>query len=196
MTTPLGNKLAGKPKPTPAAAAKTSLATVLERGPRGELVDLPVLGRAWIELLGNAAISDIETDVAKRMKARGLELDDTTILTYEAERAQLTLTRSVREPDERGKAFGTLEEWGQVDADTLLAAWHAYGDVRERLAPLDVVLDPDLRSQIIGAIVKKNVLLLRSFGVNALAIFLATSESPPATSPTTTSPSGDSSSES
>lgn len=192
MATPLGRKLTnGKP----AALPVSPLAAVLERGDRGELVDLPVLGRAFVRVLGHDEAQDVEAEVLRAMEAKQIAFSDATVLAYEAERAKCTLARAVRAPDARDLAFGTLDEWGKVDSDTLGACWHVYGDVRERLAPLDSpTLDERTRTEILAAWSKKNTTLLRSFGVSALAIFLATTECPPASSPTATSSDGGSSS--
>ncbi|MGE0547617.1 MAG: hypothetical protein AB7O24_04255 [Kofleriaceae bacterium] len=168
---------------------------MLDRGPRGELVDLPVLGPAWLQLIGHADTQDVEADMYRRMKARGIELDAVTALSYEAERAALTLARAAKAPEDRKSPFGTIEEWGQVDSDTLSAIWQIWGDVRERLAPLDTALPQDQRDLIASAIAKKNSILLRSFGVSALATWLVTTELPLVISPEEKLSSGDSSSE-
>lgn len=191
--TPLGKKLAGD---KPAPAAKSCLAVVIDRGPRGELVELPILGRAWVQLVGHEATQQVEADTFRRMQERGLELSGVTALSYESERAVLTLARSVRSPEDRDAPFGSVDEWSQIDSHLVAACWTVYGDVVDRLAPLDADLPQEHRAQILGAILKKNGPLLRSFGVTALATYLVTTESPPATSPTTRSSDGDSSSES
>lgn len=197
MTTPLGKKLAGTGA---SPAPKSPLALVLERGTRGQLVELPELGRAWLQLLGAADLETIEAEVTARFKAKGLDqsvelgtLAVGTAVVTELVRALCTLVRAVRDPDARERPFGTLAEWEAVDSDTLVAAWNIYGDVRERLSPLDAPLDPSVRAEILDALAKKKAPALRSFGVSALVTFLVTTEFQPASSPTERSSSGESS---
>lgn len=194
----LGKKLAGASTATP---AKSPLAVVLERGARGELVQLPGLGPAWIRLLGSDEVEEVEAEVIRAMTARNIPppigyAAELTAQPYELRRARCTLARAVRSPApaDREIAFGSLEEWGQIDSDIIVAAWHVYGDVRERLAPLDEPVTDEVRRQITAAWKKKDTMLLRSFGVSALAIYLATTEFPPESSPTPTSSDGASSS--
>lgn len=190
--TPLAKKIAGG-NGAPASAVKSPLAAVLERGARGELVDLPVLGPAWLQLIGHEDVQAIESDVMKRMAALGLELTPLNVLSYDAERAVLTLARAVRSPDDRAAPFGTEAEWGKVDSDTIAACWHIFGDLRERLSPLDVEIPPMMRTEILAAIAKKNTMLLRSFGLSVLVSFMASTEFPPETSPSPKSSDGESS---
>lgn len=190
MATPLSKKLAG----AIATPAKTPLAVALERGERGELVELPGLGQAWVRLLGADDSMDVEADVKRAMEDRGLAFSELTVLMWEAERAKQTLSRAVRSSEDRTRPFGTLAEWGQVDDPLITAAWQVYGDIRERLDPVaSETISESVRAQIRNAWVKKNRTLLRSFGVSELATFLVTTEFPPETSPTVTSSDGDSS---
>lgn len=184
MTSPLAKKLAGQAAPPP---AKSPLALVLERGPRGELVELPQLGAVWMQLIGHDDVQDVEALTMKRMAARGLEPLMLHALSYDAERAQLTLARAARDPGDHSKPFGSEEDWGKVDSDTLAAAWHHLADMRSRLSPLDVEMTQELQDAIVGAIVKKNGMLLRSFDVCTLASFLLSTAFPLASSPTPTS---------
>jgi hypothetical protein len=199
--TQLGRKLekvqAPAQKRAPLESVRTPLAAVLESWDRGETIDLPVLGPAWVRVLGADEAQDVEAEVVQAMDAKKIAFSDGTVITFEAERAKRTLARAVRTTDDHGAMFGTRDEWGRVDTDTLSACWQIYGDVRERLAPLDgpALSDSD-RALIHAAWSKKNTTLLRSFGVAVLATYLATTECPPASSPTTTSPPGDLPSES
>lgn len=192
MSTALGKKLVGEK----AAAAKSRLAAVLDRDDRGELVELHGLGLAWLRLIGSDEVTEIEAELFRRMKDLGLEANVLNGLTYEAERAKLTLARVVRDPDDHAKSFGTLDEWGQVDPDTIAAAWSSYADMRTRRSPLDVAITPELRAQIESAISKKNGMLLRSFDVLTLSSYLLSTEFPRASSPTPMSATGPSPSES
>jgi hypothetical protein len=168
-TTMLGRKLAGQSTP---ARPDSPLAQVLKLGPRGELVELPVLGPAWVQIITASDVTDIEAQVTRRMKERELEASAMTVLSWEAERAMLTLARSVRSADDRAAPFGTVDEWAQLDSDTLAACWTVYGDVRERLSVLADDLSPEVRAAIAVAHASGNKAALRSFGVNRIAQYL------------------------
>ena len=186
MTTPLAKKLAGAAP----AAARSPLAAVLERGARGELVELPVLGPAWVQLVGAEDVQRIEADVFRAMKERGLDPTVLHAMAYEADRAVRTLACAVRSADDRAAAFGTEIEWGKVDSDTIAACWEVYMDVRERLAPMDAPLTPERRAELERAYAKKNATSLRAFALRELVTWLLSTEFPPATPPTTKSSDG------
>ena len=166
-------------------AAVSRLKRTVLSGRRGELVTVPVIGEVWIELVGHATVNQIEAEVWEAMRALGLELNPITVPTFEAERAARTLARAVREgePDSRDVTIGTVEEWKSLDPDVINVAWQAYGDVRERLDPLGVVISDTERSELEFALKKKDARLLRSFGVVKLAHYLATTADPPSSSP-------------
>lgn len=186
----------GKLQSAPAIAKQpdpTSLARFLGAGLRGELVTLPALGPAYIELAGHDVVNQIESEVFRELGA--LDLHPTAIngLTYDAERARRTLSRCVRDADDRTKPFGTVEEWGQVDSDVIAACWQVYADVRYRLDPVGTELSEDDMHGIVYALEKKSPTLLRSFGAAKLSLYLLTSAARPASSPTPPSSSGESS---
>lgn len=191
----LGNKLKGAGA-QPAPAAQSRIAAVLAFGPRGELVELPLIGKAWIAVGSHAMLSEVEAAVERRMAELGLTLTAFTAGAWESERAVQTLARCVRTAEDHDAPVGTPAEWAELDTNTINKCWTVYGDVFDRLAPLDGELPESTRKQIFAALVKKNATALRSFGVNALATFLLSMESPPATSPTPTSSDGESSPES
>jgi hypothetical protein len=162
---------------------------------RGMLVELPVLGRAWVELIGSREAQSVDiaalTDLSSKM---GSTFESGFVGTMlEFERALRILPEAVRDPDDHSKPFGTEEEWGDLDPDLVNAAWHAYGDVREALDPLDALITPAERDVISAAIAKKNSTLLRSFGAAKLSLYLLSMDAQPSTSPTPNAGVGESS---
>ncbi len=191
MTTLLGRKLATNGAQAP--VSKSPLATVLERGSRGELVELPELGPVWLQLVSYDDSVAVEAEIVRRLNALGIGLvGDVARQAYENARAVLTIARAARQPDARHAPFGTEAEWGKLDTHLIATCFAIYADVVERLSPFDVELSDDDRKLIAIAASKKNTTLLRSFGTNVLASFIATTEFPPATSPAEKSKSGDS----
>ncbi len=154
---------------------------------RGELVEIPGLGPAWIELSPHETNNTVEAEVFTAMAKLGLEPVALNGLTYEAERAVRTLARCVRDADDATHAtpFGTVEQWGKLDSDLIAAAWGTYGDVRLRLDPVgaDLLTDGDLAG-IRRALEKKSAAALRSYGVAKLSRYLLTTAAPLETSRT------------
>lgn len=187
--TPLGKKLAnGSP---PAVPPTTRLAAIAAGG-RGEDLELPGLGPAHIELIGAREMSIIEAAVVRDMAELGLE--QTTLNTghYELARAVRTLASAVRDRDDHSKPFGTIDEWSALDPDRVAACWTTYGDVRERLDPMAHPLTEDEALMIDHALKKKDVTLLRSFGVARLSAWLVSTGAPQQTSPPPSSSSSES----
>lgn len=200
-----GNKLGGiltgeaaaavaRNKAAQEAAADRKL-TEIANARRGETVDVSGLGRIRFEPVGARAYQEIERDTHKVMTERGLALDYTTSTTYELERAVRTLAIVARDPDDHARPFGSLEEWERVDPDRILLAWSSYGDVRERLDPAADGLTAAEAIEIEIAVKKKELRVLRSFGLRKLSAWLCTtgvqlSTSPPPTSSSGESPSG------
>lgn len=155
-----------------------------------------MLGRVWIELPGSREWQELEAAIRREMRRLEVgELALDTAAQYEAERALRVLAVAVRDPDRHEVAFGSLEEWGQLDNDLIIVSWHAFQDVRERLDPVATPLTPDEMIAIGVAVKKNDASLLRSFGVVKLSAWLASTGGPPSTSPTPSSPSSDSSSD-
>jgi len=196
--TRLGKKLAGADQQAaPASSISTNLKRITSAGRRGEEVNVPTLGRMFLEIPGARAWQEIEAAVACEM--RRLEIGELSIMTagkYEVEQAMRVLAVAARDPDDRAKSFGTIEEWGELDVDVLNLAWHAFGDVRERLDPVALPISAEDMVAIGVAVKKKDAPLLRTFGVVTLSAWLASMVDPPSTSPTPSSPSTDSESES
>jgi hypothetical protein len=168
-TTRLGHITGSASTTPPTRAANSHLAAVLSIS-RGEVVDLPVLGRARINLIGARRWQTFEAEVASEL--RRLEVDPTTargILAREAELAMRVLSEAVRDPDDPSLPFGSLEEWGRLDNDVVSAAWLAFGDVRDRLEPAPTPLGDDEAAAIAHAVGARNDEVLRTFGATKLA---------------------------
>ncbi len=193
MTTPLGKRIASPGNGAASPAPKTPLAAVLERGARGELVELPELGPVWLQLISYDDSVAIEAEVVRRMAALGVEFTNAVASqAYENARALLTLARAARQDTARHAPFGTEAEWGKLDTHLIASCFAIYADVVERLSPFDAELPDADRKVIAAAAAKKNSTLLRSYGTNALASYIASTEFQPATSLAEKSSSGDS----
>lgn len=179
-----------------AAAAAPSkagslLAAARARTPRGDFVELPVLGRVWIQLPGDTVVAEIEGAVFSAMEALGLAPTPMNSQSYGTRRLALTLAWAVRNPDKTDERAGSSAEWCAEDPDMLAAYGMAYNDVRERLSPLSMdTLTPEEFDAIRLGIEKKNPTPLLSCGVVALATYLLTTAAPPANSPTMQSSTG------
>lgn len=188
----LSNKLAAA-KPA-AAKSQTGLAKWRSTNQRGAHAALPLLGRVWVELCGDAEVTRIESDVFKEMEALNLANTTLNALTYDACRTRLTLAWSVRDADDHEERFGTPEEWGEVDIDLLSSCGIVYSTVREQLDPIGMpTLTAEDCDQIRAALEKKSPKVLRSFGIAKLSLYLLSTDAPPLSSQTATSSSGESS---
>lgn len=176
----------------PASSVSAPPLRTIAAGKRGEDVTLPVLGRVRIQLPGARRWQEIEADCRRELARLEVPSDGIQAATmWEAELAMRVLAEAVRDPDDHAVAFGTLEDWGGLDNDLISMAWHAFGDVRERLDPVSLPLTSDEMFAIAGAVKKKDPVLLRSYGVARLSLWLASMEFPPSTSPLPSSPSSD-----
>lgn len=175
-----------------AAVDKTE--TMLSRAraatPRGELVTMPMLGHVWVELAGEEVVDEIEGAVYEAMNKLKIPATAINGATYESRRAALTLAWAVRDPDSREIRAGTTEQWLKMDIDMIAGCIAVYTDVRERLNPMAFPLSDDEFEQIRLAHEKKNSAMLRTFGVVSLSSYLATTDAPRASSPTTPQSSG------
>lgn len=192
--TQLGDRLGTAARPAP--AGQTALGRARATFVRGELVTLPLLGKVWIELPGDSVVAEIEAAVYEGMNQLKLQPTPMNGMSYGMRRAAHTLAWAVREAGNHAARFGSLEEWlGEtdpgIDTDLLRACDVVYGDVRERLDPMGVptLTDGD-RSMIRAAIEKKNSVLLRSYGVAMLSLYLLSTEPELENSPTPPSPTG------
>lgn len=177
------------------AAAPTLFAQKRASTPRGEYVEMPMFGQVWIELAGEMAVDEIESAVFAAMEKLKIPLTAMSAMTYESRRLALTLAWAVRhpDPDKREVRAATQDEWLSVDIDLLSACGLVYQDVRVRLSPVQALaVDPEQFEQIRLAHEKKNPMLLRSHGLAALSLYLASTDAPPASSPMTLSSPGES----
>jgi hypothetical protein len=157
-TTPLG-KIAANGKLVPAQPppdTKSKLAQVIG-GRRGEDATLPVIGPVWMELLGSAKSTEIAAAADREIAELGFTDGSAgAAIRFEAARALRTLAAGVRDPADHGKAFGTLDEWRDLVDDQLLnACWQAYGEMQERLDPLERPLTEEEFGAIEAAVKKK-----------------------------------------
>src|SRR5262245_10803649 len=125
--------LADKKALAAAKATPVKLESLLARAraqtPRGEFVEMPILGRVWVELVGEATADEIEGAVLSAMKADGLEPSALNALSYESCRTAFTLAYAVRNPANKDEAAGSIEEWRQLDIDVILACGLIYSDI-------------------------------------------------------------------
>lgn len=181
-----------------AAAAQSSkaasrIAAARAQAPRGELVTMPLVGRVWVELVGEAAMDEIDGQTAAILKAEGLELIPLNGRAIERCRNALMLAWAVRDADNHEQKFDTEEAWRSLDADVITACALIYEDVRYRLSPVALgALTKEQLEEIRLAIEKKNATQLASAGVVALSLYLLSTADQPANLPTTKSSTGES----
>lgn len=187
MTLLASKQAAAKVAPAPADpnAGRTILGRARADAPRGEHVVAPLLGRVWIELVGEAIADNIESETLAAMASLGIPQTPMNAGAYDQRRTALTLAWAVRDPDNHDVRAGLADEWLAMDVPMLSAIGTLYGDVQERLNPLaSPNLTEDEFEQIRLAHEKKNAAMLRTFGLASLSNYLATTAAPPANSPT------------
>lgn len=177
-------------KSAAATAADTMLSRARASTPRGEHVTMPIMGRVWVELAGEMVVDEIEGAVYAAMDALKIAPTALNGATYDNRRAALTLAWAVREPDDHSVRAGTQEQWLALDLEMIAACSAVYTDVRERLNPLSFPMLLEEYDAIRRAHEKKSPAMLRTFGVVSLSNYLATTDAPPASSPTTPPSSG------
>lgn len=183
------------------AKSPTALSRVRSSFQRGEVANFPLLGPVWIELPGDAIIAEIEGAVWARMEELKLSPNAINAFTYSYCRSAHTLAWAVREVGDHDVRFGTVDEWSGktkpgIDMDLLVACDLVYSDVRERLDPIGLTtLTKERLDDIRAAFEKKNLTLLRSFGVSELSIWLCSTDVQLANCPIPSSSSGQSSPE-
>lgn len=183
---------------TPAPAAEPGmLAAARARSPRGEYVELPLIGRVWIELPGDLVVAELEAATRAEMRRLGLDMDGArpldgvvTSVAHASHQLARTLAWAVRRPDAIAEHADTIDEWLAADNDWLAACERVYVDVRLRLNPTSQELTQAQLDEIRAFHEKKNWMQLRSYGAVALSSYLLTLDAPPASSPTTPSSTG------
>jgi hypothetical protein len=169
------------------------LAQARAQAPRGEIVTMPLIGRVWVELVGEAAQDEIDGSVVAILKTEGLDLIPLNARAIERCRNALMLAWAVRSADNKDEKFDSAEAWRTLDADMITACALVYEDVRYRLSPVAMgALTKEQFDEIRLAIEKKNATQLASAGVVALSLYLLSTADQPANSPTTKSSTGES----
>jgi hypothetical protein len=118
------------------------------------------------------------------MKALDLPPTSINARTYDSRRTALTLAWAVRDASDRAVPFDTADNWCGMDIDFISACGIVYNDVRERLNPVAYPLTTEEFDEIRLQHEKKNPMMLRTYGVVMLSNYLATTDAPPANSPT------------
>lgn len=177
----------------PAAPARTQLAEARFSVRRGELVELPGLGRAYIELVGHMASNAVEAETFKVMAEIGLPPLAIHAWSYDMQRYARTLAIAARHPERRDEKYGSLDQWLAEDDDVIFACSRVYQDVKNRLDPTspDSTITEENRARLVEAFKKKEVSLLRSFGVVTLTNWLLSGDVQLSTSPTPSSDTGE-----
>lgn len=166
------------------AVEESKLAKWSKLGKRGDYATIEGIGRVWIQLAPHSDTNAVESETWAEMSALNLPPIGINALTYDSEKAVRTLARSVRDPDNHAERFGSVEDWHDLDDDMISVAFQAYHDVRTRLHPSIVELTEEEIREIRDAISKKNAILLRTFGVAKLSLYLLTTANPPSDSAT------------
>ena len=152
--------------PAAPASSGTRLGEILAAGPRGENdVDLGPLGRVRVDLIPVRDSQEVEAESYKAIEALGLMVSTLTADRFELERAYRTLSRAVRDPADRTKEIGTVEEWASLDSDVVAACWQAYGDVRQRLDPAPEAPTELELQNIAAAVARGDRRLVHSYGL-------------------------------
>lgn len=178
-----------------APSVKPAPGSLVERvrasSPRGELVELPMFGRVWVELVGGLASDEIDAAVFARMEKLKLPLHAINMPTLEGIRDRMRLAWAVRDPDDHSIRAGTLAAWDEIDHDIVMACALVYNDVRERLSPIQIGrLSAEQMEDIRLGLEKKNPTPLLDAGVAVLTSWLLTTAVQPANSPTMPSSTG------
>lgn len=181
---------------TAAQTASTSLLRKTFSGAlqRGELIDLPIYGKIYMQMLGARQWQEAVASTRSEMERLGFGADITpsNASNHELELAVRVLTIAARDPDDVSQPYGPLDEWAGLENDVLNIAWLAFTDVRSRLDPVGSPLTSEEMLMIQVAVKKKDGPLLRSFGTEKLSSWLLSMGdrlliSPTASSPTTES---------
>jgi antitoxin (DNA-binding transcriptional repressor) of toxin-antitoxin stability system len=189
-----------------APAAGQSKLTELEAlidARRGETVNLPVLGAAYLQIVPHGPMNDIESALLAEMQR--LQIPPTAVFldtTWDIERKARILAASARRADDPthsipllpqdfwlGKA-GPNKDRG-VDDHLIVACFEVYRDVCARLDPIGMgSLTPEHASMIMDAFKKKDGTVLVGFGAVLLTLWLLTGDLQPSSSPTPASSTG------
>jgi hypothetical protein len=130
----------------------------------------------------------VKAEATTLFKDRGLLNSDGTVAAvagddWKCEIAARHLAVAVSEHDD-GPPLAPVEDWrDELTDEQLSGPWDRYQDLRDRLDPLGADSTPLTEDELVllrAAAKKKDVLVLRSFGLHKLALFAITSVEPPA----------------
>ena len=167
---------------------------------RGEtLVDAVLAGAQWrdvtvprtayrgkMRLLKRTEERAVRVEVRRELATQGITADRPGQLElypeWNEERVLHVLAVAVRHPNNPARPLATIEEWDECDDMQLGALWQAYKDFEAELDPLGPTapgLTPGELDELKAAAGKGDVDLLMSYGSRKLALFIASSASPP-----------------
>lgn len=175
--------LAGEPAPITAAAS--ALAGVREH------VEVAIPGTGAVgrmRVLTRSETLTVKAEALALFKERGLLTEDGMVASvalddWRCEVAARHLAIAVREPDDLDAPLASLDDWRELSDEQISGPWDRYQDLRDRLDPLGVDARPltvDEVTAMRAAAKKKDVVVLRSFGLHKLALFATTSADLPA----------------
>lgn len=129
----------------------------------------------------------VKAEALALFKERGLVNDDGRIAAvaiddWKGEIAVRHLAVAVRELD-GGPPLAPLDDWRELSDEQISGPWDRYQDLRDRIDPLGDDSKPLTADEIAvlrAASKKKDVVVLRSFGLHKLALFAITSVDEPA----------------
>lgn len=188
----------GAPPTAAAPAERSVMARRLDGITLGDEVDLPVLGRVWIQLVGHAESNRIEAATFAHMAKEGLPAIAGNSWSYDCQRYGRLLASAVRDPADHSKPLGTLAEWlgedgdPRITDDLLFACGLVYADVKRRLDPIATTdLTEEQAAAIREAFEKKSPTHLLSFGLVSLVSWLLSGDVQLTSSPSAASPNGE-----
>jgi hypothetical protein len=174
----------------PAAPSEpgTRLGRILAGGAPDELRPYEVrgLGRVVLRLLRRREEEEVDLAVARWLADRAREIGGADVVSavgmpVTKRTCHETLCRAVRDPDDPTVAFGSFEDWGEIDDEILGVLWVHYTDLRAELDPVAAEVTEAEAAAILDALAKKNWSLVSSFGSVKLTAWLRTTDARPAT---------------
>lgn len=138
-------------------------------------MELPVVGRVYMKLLGHAAMSEVEAGLFQEIDRLKMPINAMTIPSIDLERKTRILAKSARDPDDHSMPLGTLEHWSDlVDDDVIHSSFLCYDDIRQRLDPLgsSFALTQEKTDELVAYWKKKDIMALMACGTRVLSHFL------------------------
>ncbi len=171
------------------SGASSRLGAILAGKTHEELVpiEIPRVGPAKLRLLRRHEQEAVDVAVATWAATVATEagisvelLSASGVLPLASRTSQEIMARAVRDPESPDNAFGTLEEWGNLDDQQLGYCEQQYAELRLRLDPFSVELAPLELEAITEAAKKKDEIRLFNFGASRLVAYVIATASPPA----------------